>query len=207
MTFCSHNKMRKNKMFTISLAALCLALGLSAQITWSDSSGHTHAPSPYKGFQSRTIKSLSDSDIEELRQGRGWGLALPAELNGLPGPAHVLELQNELELSEIQNIFDEMRTEAIAKGETLIQAELALSQAFETRDIDQARLASLIDAAANARAELRYVHLSRHLMTPEVLTPHQTQLYMVLRGYQEDPCTSIPEGHDESMWRKHNNCS
>jgi hypothetical protein len=36
------------------------------------------AHSPYAGFESREIKSLSDSDLEELRRGGGWGLALSA---------------------------------------------------------------------------------------------------------------------------------
>jgi hypothetical protein len=28
----------------------------------------------------------------------------------------------------------------------------------------------------------------------------------VLRGYAEDPCLAVPEGHDAAMWRKHNGC-
>ena len=38
------------------------------------------------------IKSLSQDDQSALLAGRGMGLARPAELNGYPGPAHVLEL-------------------------------------------------------------------------------------------------------------------
>lgn len=41
-------------------------------------------------MQSRAIKSLSDNDIKELRRGGGWGLALAAELKGMPGPADLL---------------------------------------------------------------------------------------------------------------------
>lgn len=52
---------------------------------------HNHgADSPYTGMQDRAIKSLSDADIRELRRGGGWGHALPAEINGMPGPAHLL---------------------------------------------------------------------------------------------------------------------
>lgn len=40
---------------------------------------------PYAGMQTREVKSLSAQDIMDLREGRGWGLALPAELNGRPG--------------------------------------------------------------------------------------------------------------------------
>jgi hypothetical protein len=49
-------------------------------------------------MQSRAIKSLSDNDINELRRGGGWGLALAAELNGMPGPAHLLELKDKIPL-------------------------------------------------------------------------------------------------------------
>ena len=40
--------------------------------------------------------------IAELEAGSGWGLALPAELNGRPGPAHLLELKEALGLSPEQ---------------------------------------------------------------------------------------------------------
>ena len=30
--------------------------------------------SPYAGEETREIKTLSQEDVEELRQGRGWGL-------------------------------------------------------------------------------------------------------------------------------------
>ena len=59
------------------------------------SSTHAHA-APYAGQQERRIKSLSASDIEQLQRGGGWGLAKAAELNGMPGPIHLLELRAEL---------------------------------------------------------------------------------------------------------------
>jgi hypothetical protein len=49
------------------------------------------AQSPYAGMQTRSIKALSEQQIADLKAGRGMGLALPAELNGYPGPAHVLD--------------------------------------------------------------------------------------------------------------------
>ncbi|MEL7115145.1 MAG: hypothetical protein AAGP08_06055, partial [Pseudomonadota bacterium] len=95
---------------------LALVLPLAA---YAQDHGQGHSDTPYAGLETREIKSLSDQDIEELRRGGGWGLALPAELNGLPGPAHLLELQDELELSNAQVaaitlLFEEMRADAIA---------------------------------------------------------------------------------------------
>lgn len=57
------------------------------------------AQTPYAGMQSRQIKALSDQQIGDLRAGRGMGLALTAELNGYPGPSHLVELADQLGFS------------------------------------------------------------------------------------------------------------
>ncbi len=45
--------------------------------------------------------------------------------------------------------------------------------------------------AAAARANLRVVHLSRHLQTLDILTMERVDRYNVLRGYAADPCASV----------------
>jgi hypothetical protein len=45
---------------------------------------------------------LSDEQIADLRAGRGMALALTAELNGYPGPLHVLDLADQLALTATQ---------------------------------------------------------------------------------------------------------
>jgi hypothetical protein len=57
---------------------------------------------PYAGQQTRSIKALSPEDIDELRKCAGMGLAKAAELNGYPGPLHVLALTKELRLTPDQ---------------------------------------------------------------------------------------------------------
>ena len=178
---------------------------------YAQDQAHKHGDTPYAGLQTREIKSLSDQDIAELRRGGGWGLALPAELNGLPGPAHLLELREELSLSEdqvaaITILFEDMQAEAIAAGNRFIAAEAALSAAFKDAEFDQGMLQALLAEAAEARAALRFVHLSRHLATPSLLNDEQVQKYSILRGYSDDPCADVPEGHDPTMWRRHNGC-
>src|SRR5450755_3168536 len=89
------------------------------------------AQTPYAGMQTRPIKALSDQQIADLRAGRGMGLALAAELNGYPGPSHVLELADKLGLSDAQrsqvrSMFEAMKTETIPIGERLIAQEAAL---------------------------------------------------------------------------------
>ena len=69
-------------------------------------------------------------------------------------------------------------------------------------------LRDLIDASAAVRAEWRFIHLARHLKTPPLLTDDQFARYNDLRGYgAADPCDAVPEGHDPTMWRRHNGCN
>lgn len=174
---------------------------------------HQHAPQqPYAGLQSRPIKSLSESDINELRRGGGWGLALPAELNGHPGPAHLLELKDQIPLSaeqvtRIQALFDSMRQAAVPVGEQLIAAEAAIEAAFASGKVEAASLRQLLNDAERARSELRFIHLSQHVQTVSLLQPRQIQRYNVLRGYASDPCKNIPQGHDPVMYRRHMGCN
>ena len=68
---------------------------------------------PYAGLEGRQVKALSDQQLADLRAGRGMGLALPAELNGYPGPMHVLENADRLDLSpgqreRTQRLFEAM---------------------------------------------------------------------------------------------------
>ncbi|WP_299782859.1 periplasmic heavy metal sensor [uncultured Roseobacter sp.] len=166
---------------------------------------------PYAGLDSRDIATLSESDIADLEAGRGWGFALAAELNGHPGPAHVLELAEDLGLSSkqrarVEDIFGAMQAEAIAAGAVFIASERALDTAFSNGGLDAAELEVLVNAAGQARSNLRFVHLSRHLETLEVLSAAQVAQYNDLRGYTNDPCAKIPEGHNAEMWRRHNGC-
>ena len=193
---------------TITVAMVVAALPLAA---FGQDHGDNTNTAPYEGFETRGIKSLSEQDIEELRRGGGWGLALPAGLNGQPGPAHLLELREELDLCEeqveaISSIYHEMRTAAIVAGEHFIAAETALSNAFAGPGLFEETLRGLLAEAAAACAELRYIHLSRHLSTSALLSDTQIHRYNVLRGYSDDPCANVPEGHDPNLWHRHNGC-
>lgn len=193
------------------IRALAIAICLLPVMVFAQEHTPKSNKAPYASLQSRSIKGLSEADIQELRRGGGWGLALPAELNGKPGPAHLLELSDEIGLTKTQvaaltKIYEGMLEEAILTGERLIAAEAALSKAFENDDLLPDVLARLVKEAEAARADLRIVHLSRHLATTALLTADQIQKYQVLRGYAEDPCSNVPEGHDAEMWKMHNGC-
>ena len=174
---------------------------------------HGDHTSEYTGQENRVIKSLSEDDVRELQQGKGWGFAKPAELNGFPGPSHVLEMMEELGLNDeqvkkIKIVFSEMNEKARELGVSFIDAEKALDKAFKDGEVNTKILQSLVLASAKARGELRFVHLNTHLKMMEILEESQIGRYNELRGYSNgDPCNNVPEGHDPQMWKKHNNCT
>ncbi len=143
---------------------------------------------PYAGFQKREIKALSPEQIADLRAGRGVGLALAAEMNGHPGPMHVLEHAERLQLTSDQRqtmdaLMQGMRRDAIAAGEALIVAEAELDRLFASATIDDARLAAQIRTVSHAQGEVRRIHLATHIATRAALTVEQIALYGQLRGY------------------------
>ncbi|MDQ8729487.1 periplasmic heavy metal sensor [Bradyrhizobium sp. LHD-71] len=146
------------------------------------------AQSPYAGMQSRAITSLSGQQLADLKAGRGMGLALPAELNGYPGPLHVLELSEKLELSAeqrttMQAMFTAMKAEAIALGDRLIEQEAELDRLFASRAVTPASLKAATAAVAATQGALREAHLKYHLAAAEKLSAVQKQKYAELRGY------------------------
>lgn len=172
-----------HRIASLFVAAIALPLSAAAQ--------HNH-PQPYAGLDSRPVKALSPEQLADLRAGRGMGLALPAELNGYPGPTHVLELAGPLGLTPEQRTRTEslvaaMKAEAIPLGERLIADETALDRLFAEK---RATVGTLDTAAANvgiAQAALRAAHLRYHLDMMAVLTPEQVARYVALRGYAGSP--------------------
>ena len=166
----------------------------------------------YTGQELRDIKSLSKQDIDDIKQGRGWGLAKPAELNGLPGPIHLLELREALKLSDgqvekIESLYVAMNLTAKKIGERYIEQEKAIEHILKQREVPEQALVSAVHKANATLAELRLAHLKAHLATPALLTEKQLEKYQFLRGYSNsDLCNNPPAGHDADMWKRHNNC-
>ena len=205
-----------------AVVAVCLAESRHFFMHMSANGAGTHAGaihSPYAGQEERGIKALPQADVEGLLAGAGTpfgGMAKPAELNGYPGPRHVLDAveAGEFEITgkqkiRIEGLYEEMKAQAIALGEEIVSIEQGIEDAFANGTVTSGRLRENVANSADTYGRLRFVHLKYHLRMVDVLTPEQVGRYNVLRGYagNGNPCGNVPEGHDPELWKMHNGCS
>src|SRR6202048_1185447 len=175
----------KSSVFSITVWAMVVFSGLS-------STALAQSAQPYSGMQTRPIKALSDQQVADLKVGREMGLARAAELNGYPGPSHLVELSDELgltteQLSSLKEMFDAMKVETIPIGENLVAQEQELDRLFAEKVISEQQLKAATQNIGETRARLRNAHLSYHLQARAILHPSQIRRYAELRGYGADP--------------------
>ena len=143
--------------------------------------------SPNAGQPTREIKSLSAEEQQALLEGHGMGMAKVAELNGYPGPAQVLELANQLQITTDQRtatrkLLADHTAAARQLGAAIVEAERALDEAFATRRADEPTVKRLTGEIGRLQGELRAEHLRTHLAETALLRPEQVQYYGHLRG-------------------------
>jgi len=179
--------MERSLTFKTSIAAViaCFGTAAIAQV------------SPYAGQERHDIKSLSPQEVTALLAGQGAGFAKAAELNGYPGPMHVIELADQLaltpqQLQSTRQLMHEHKERARRLGAEVVAAERALDQLFGERRADNASVASAAERIGSLQARLRAEHLNTHLLQTAVLNTEQARRYTELRGYAAD---STPSGH------------
>jgi hypothetical protein len=165
---------------------------------------HATAPTqPYAGQHTRAITSLSPEEIDGFLKAAGMGLAKPAELNGFPGPMHVIELAPQLgltadQMAKTQAAMDTMKARGRELGAAYVAAEAAVDDAFRSgasHDVIAARVAQ----AGQLLAEIRMAHLDAHLAITPLLSPTQRVRYTGLRGYTG----ASPAGHTSPHPNRH----
>jgi Spy/CpxP family protein refolding chaperone len=177
-------------LFTIQSIAAYAFIAMATAACSQSSTLVNQVGSPYAGQQLRDIKSLSPGEINGLHQGAGMGYAKAAELNGYPGPMHVLELARPLQLTAQQRQATEQllalhKAAARTLGSQLVDAERALDTAFAGKQIDAAGIAQLTQHIGSLQATLRAEHLQTHLSQTALLNPQQIASYQSLRGYDK----------------------
>jgi Spy/CpxP family protein refolding chaperone len=143
---------------------------------------------PYAGQQQRDVKALSADEVKQYLEGAGMGYAKAAELNHYPGPAHALELAEQLGLSreqrlELQRLKDAHHAEATQTGANVVEAERNLELLFRRGKVGETELAEAVRTAAILQGEYRTSHLETHRRVRAVLTDEQVAGYDRLRGY------------------------
>jgi Spy/CpxP family protein refolding chaperone len=131
------------------------------------------------------------ADRETLLNGEGGGMGAYAELNGYPGPKHVLDMAAKLGLSakqklEVQEIYDDMLARARMVGKMIVKVEEELHYAFESGMLKQESVEDDAESIGKMRGTLRGIHLAAHVKTKEVLTKKQVEAYVALRKEQRE---------------------
>lgn len=181
--------------------ALSLIVPLAAGAQHSGPMPSRASGAPHHATPGVEIPGLGTDEIAELREGRGMGLARVADVQGYPGPRHVLDawtagslpLSKE-QVAQVQDIGRAMELEARRVGSLVLDSERELALAFRSGTIDVTSLRPRLDRIAALRGELRAVHLNAHLATRAVLHPAQLARYAELRGHALDG-GSPPPGH------------
>jgi Spy/CpxP family protein refolding chaperone len=136
-------------------------------------------------------------DRDDLLKGKGVGQGMFAELNGYPGPQHVLDLADGLKLSEtqkksIQEIHGDMSTRAKELGQRIVGIEEELDEAFKSGLVSEKSVRDDCEQIGKLRGRLRAVHLAAHLKTRKLLTEVQYDQYKKLRSAEKKPDAKQP---------------
>ena len=169
----------------IVLAGLLAAAPLAAQTQHGTDSGHHgHAGGHAQGQQE--AQACEESFDKVIAEGRGFGMAFAADRNGYPGPLHVLELREALQLTldqqaRVRSLLSAMFAESRPKGAELLAAEAGLRRLFERGGPTEESVRAHVMQIERLRGELRLVHLRYHLKTRELLTDQQRATYHTRR--------------------------
>lgn len=130
-------------------------------------------------------------DRDGLLNAEGMGQARFAEQNGYPGPKHVLELGDKLQLSDDQKktvtaAFNDMAARAKDIGKQIVRIEGELNDAFARGFVNEKSVREDAEEIGRLRGKLRSVHLNAHLRMKALLTAKQIEMYKSLGGVTKE---------------------
>jgi len=153
----------------------CLSVALAGQ-------------TPQQQAEMQHHHSCLQEEQASIERGEGFGMAMPADRAGYPGPRHVLDMGADLKLTTdqrtaMEKLYNGMKEKALVRGKELFEAEGRLEQMFREgrTEADLREQSFRIDSI---HAELRWIHLSAHLAAQKLLTPEQIAAYTRLRHAQ-----------------------
>lgn len=186
--------MKRNRIRRLSCAMLVAAIAVPVA---------AQPANPYAGLERHEISSLPPHEVNALLAGHGMGFAKAAELNGYPGPLHVIELAGPLALSDQQlagtrKLMEAHRSRARTLGAEVVAAELALDRLFKERNANAAAVSAATQRVGVLHARLRAEHLNTHLAQTRLLDAKQIRRYAELRGYSSGSDQGDGMSHDHS---------
>lgn len=175
--------MRRQTMTAVAVAGLGVAT-LGAAAGWAQH-GHGHGGAGGEEPHHRIQAYQAEAD-RVITEGLGFGMAFAADRNGYPGPVHVLELRDRLDLTSEQEakvvaLRDAMFAVSRPAAARLLEAETRLERLFAKARADDTAVRATLAEVERARMEARAVHLLTHLQTRAVLTEAQRRAYHELR--------------------------
>jgi len=140
--------------------------------------------------------SVSDSgsyanvptDRQSLLNAEGMGLASYAEMNGYPGPKHVIELKEQLglttdQLKKTEGLVKGVELSGKLTGQEIVREEEELYKLFEGATANDRTVRAGVERIGKLRGELRFIHLQAHVKMKQILSGNQIQRYNELRGH------------------------
>lgn len=133
------------------------------------------------------IRSLPGRDIVALAGGEGGGLAKIADLNGYPGPRHVLDMDAHLNLTtrqreQLRQVMSTMEADAKEVATRYLSALAQLEEDTRQGSLSGDQFLKRYRAVEALRTELGAVHLITHFKTKDLLTPAQVATYYKPQG-------------------------
>ncbi|CAA9565171.1 MAG: hypothetical protein AVDCRST_MAG70-1978 [uncultured Thermomicrobiales bacterium] len=135
----------------------------------------------------RDIRALTSDEVVAIERGDGAGYARAAEANGIPGPAHSLELRDQLTLTVeqvtgLEALRASVQVDAVAAGERFLVAQAAFESDLRSSAIAPGDVVDRVVELSRLEGELAAVHLAAHVATASILTPEQIETYNTARG-------------------------
>lgn len=104
---------------------------------------------------------------------------------------------------EIDLIYQNMSNRAKSTGAAIIAIEQDTDTGFANKKITEENLKLMLDNSVNLYGQLRFVHLSAHLDTVQMLTTEQIQMYNTMRGYDSASTGNSSSSDDNNNHPQH----
>lgn len=163
---------------------------------------HGQSEGGMQGMGGGMLGGVSGQEKEALLTGAGLGAGMIAMMNGYPGPKHVLEMGDELELTVAQResigtIYGNVKAESVKLGTELVEKDEALAALFASGSVKTGDVEKRAREIGELQGRVRAAHLNAHVETFEALTPAQREQLSSMQGMHE-----MHQGSGEGMQKQ-----